>query len=236
MLCFLKVVTESQISWGWKGHLEFTWLNPLLRQGHQEPVAQDQVQKAFEYLPGITSTSYICGSVCNRKLDLSVCCSMATHLIWPTLWVTISSCIFLWLQILCNSKGEYFCSFISQVNTDRRSKHCCTEPSLETTAHSHVDSFTNPPPTFPQQVLRVHTCFHSTNHLPWLYCQKKKKKKNRSKCDSLWYTAVTLQNCIDQLNLQNLQQLCFLTAPATHPQKPMVILASNCSELSLAHS
>lgn len=177
MLCFLKVVTESQISWGWKGPLEFTWLNPLLRQGHQEPVAQDQVQKAFEYLPDITSTSYICGSVCNRKLDLSVCCSMATHLIWPTLWVTISSCIFLWLQILCNSKGEYFCSFISQVNTDRRSKHCCTEPSLETTAHSHVDSFTNPPPTFPQQVLRVHTCFHSTNHLPWLYCQKKKKKE-----------------------------------------------------------
>lgn len=148
MLCFSKVVTESHINWGWKRPLEFTWSNLLLRQGHQDPVvAQDHVQKASEYLPDTTFTSCICGSVFTRKLDLSAATlpPIWYHQVYGPLF--IFSCIFLWLQILCNSicKGEYFCSFISQVNTDRRSKYRCTEPSLQTTAHSYVDSFMNPP-------------------------------------------------------------------------------------------
>lgn len=203
MLWFLKVVTESQISWGWKGPLEFTCSNLLLRQGHQEPVAaQDHVQKAFEYLPDPTFTSCICGSVWNRKLDLSVCCTLP-HIWYQQLQGSLltSSCIFLWFQILRNSicKGEYFCSFISQINTDRRSKYCCTEPSWETTAHSHVDSFTNSPSTFLQQVLRVHICSHSTKQLPWIYCQEKEKGKAKNTssvipCDTLqlfWKTVLT---------------------------------------------
>lgn len=38
--------------WGWKGPLGAMWSKPLLKQGHLEPVAQDHVHKAFEYLQG----------------------------------------------------------------------------------------------------------------------------------------------------------------------------------------
>lgn len=74
---------------------------------------------------------------------------------------------------------------------------CCTEPSWETTAHSHVVSFTNPPSTFPQQVLRVHTCSCSTKHIPWLYCQEKENGKTKNKssvipCDTLQLSCKTV--------------------------------------------
>ena len=38
--------------WSGKGPLKVTWSNPLHKQGHLEPVAQDCVQSAFEYLQG----------------------------------------------------------------------------------------------------------------------------------------------------------------------------------------
>ena len=44
-------ITELQNGWGWKGSLEICLFQPtLLKQDHIDPVAQDYVQTAFEYL------------------------------------------------------------------------------------------------------------------------------------------------------------------------------------------
>lgn len=46
------VFTVSQNSWGWKGLLEGIWSNSLLKLGQVEPIPQDHVQMAFDYLQG----------------------------------------------------------------------------------------------------------------------------------------------------------------------------------------
>lgn len=41
---------RTQEGGGWKGPLEASWSNPLLKQGSPERSVQNQVQMAFEYL------------------------------------------------------------------------------------------------------------------------------------------------------------------------------------------
>ena len=48
----LAFIIGSWKGWGWKGPLEVILTNPLLKQDHLEPVAQDHGQTAFEYLQG----------------------------------------------------------------------------------------------------------------------------------------------------------------------------------------
>lgn len=45
-------ISNLLTGWSWKRPLECIWPNPLLKQGHLGPVAQDYVQMVFEYLQG----------------------------------------------------------------------------------------------------------------------------------------------------------------------------------------
>lgn len=58
--CYSKCLLLGVVGitgWGWKGPLQVTCCNPLVRQDHLEPVAQDHVQGVFQYLKGGDSTT-----------------------------------------------------------------------------------------------------------------------------------------------------------------------------------
>lgn len=62
-------ITESENGWGWKGTLEITLSNPLLKQGHLEPAAQKHVQTArFTVFFSPMKTKYH-----RRKMNYLVC-------------------------------------------------------------------------------------------------------------------------------------------------------------------
>lgn len=47
-MCTNCRITESQTAWGWKGPLEITWPNTLLKQSPLQHITEDCVQAAFE--------------------------------------------------------------------------------------------------------------------------------------------------------------------------------------------
>ena len=64
-------ITGSQNGWGWERPLEVIWSKLLLKQGHQQQVAQDHVHMPFQY-PKDGDSAVSLGNLCQCSVTLTV--------------------------------------------------------------------------------------------------------------------------------------------------------------------